>query len=181
MPQGAGASGRPRVFAWSDSPELVGLLNAAAVRLAAAHQDRALYDIYCGDVPPSVTAQGTVPRAGQISRYAGMIAKYADAAGLDWRLVAAIIFEESSFEEKAVSAKGALGLMQLMPGIRSEVGVASISGPDANVRAGVLYLQRLAEQFPAARARIGSHWFSRPTCSDLPTCSTPRSWLVIAA
>jgi hypothetical protein len=144
-------SDRPTLFAWSDSPELVGLLGSAAVRMAAAEQDASIYAIYCGDAPPS-SAATELPRAGQISRYAGLIAKYADPAGLDWRLVAALIFEESSFEERAVSASGARGLMQLMPWVSAEVGVPNISRPEANIQAGILYLRRLAEQFPDARA-----------------------------
>lgn len=92
-----------------------------------------------------------IPLARQISRYAAVIAKYADAAGLDWRLVAALIFEESSFEEHAVSNVGARGLMQLMPGASAAVGITNISKPESNIRAGVLYLQHLGEQFPEAR------------------------------
>jgi membrane-bound lytic murein transglycosylase MltF len=143
---------RLRLYAWSDSPALVGLLNAAAVRLSAAQQDSDIYAMYCEQGPPQGWARALLPRARQISRYAGVIAKYADAAGLDWRLVAAVIFEESNFEENAVSSAGALGLMQLMPAASVEVGIPNVSGPESNIRAGVRYLQRLAEQFPEARA-----------------------------
>ena len=144
------ASDRPRLFASSDSPELVGLLGAAAVRLAAAEQDASIYAIYCSGAPPSSAAE--LPQSGQINRYAGLIAKYADPLELDWRLVAAIIFEESRFEERAVSAAGARGLMQIMPSASAEVGVANVSQPESNIQAGILYLRRLAEQFPNARA-----------------------------
>lgn len=144
-------SDRPRLFASSDSPELIGLLGAAATRLAAAGKDASIYAIYCGDGRPSAAGKA-LPNSGKINRYAGVIAKYADPAELDWRLVAALIFEESGFEERAVSAAGARGLMQLMPWISTEVGVANISRPEANIQAGILYLRRLAEQFPDARA-----------------------------
>jgi membrane-bound lytic murein transglycosylase MltF len=147
----APASDRPRLFASSDSPELIGLLGAAAVRLAAANQDASIYAMYCGGNRPSV-AEKAVPNGGKITRYAGVIAKYADPAELDWRLVAALIYEESRFEEHAVSASGARGLMQLMPWISTEVGIGNVSQPEANIQAGILYLRRLAEQFPDARA-----------------------------
>ena len=146
-------SSRPRLFAWADSPELVGLMNAAAVRLAAAEQDNGLYAIYCYGAAPSGIAHRVLADSAPIDRYAGVIAKYADAAGLDWRLVAALIYEESSFKEHAVSPAGARGLMQLMPETSAELGVTNISAPEANIRAGVQYLRRLAEQFPSARAK----------------------------
>ncbi len=117
-------SKRVGLFLRSDSPQLAGLLAGAARRIADAERSEALYWIYCRDEPAEEPPPPRLPLAGQISRYAGVIAKYAGEAGLDWRLVAALIFEESSFEEKAVSAAGARGLMQLMPWIPAEVGVA---------------------------------------------------------
>jgi len=92
------------------------------------------------------------PFSRRIPRYARLIAKHSESAGLDWRLVAALISEESSFEEGAVSPAGARGLMQLMPRAAAEVGVANISKPESNIRAGVLYLSRLSDRYPEARA-----------------------------
>src|SRR4029077_17482927 len=114
----------------SDSPQLAGLLEGAAQRIADAERSEALYRVYCTYEPAQEPPRRRLPLAGQISRYAGVISKYAGEAGLDWRLVAALIFEESSFEEKAVSAAGARGLMQLMPWIPAEVGVANVSAPE---------------------------------------------------
>src|SRR6266542_1864876 len=143
-------SKRVGLFLRSDSPQLAGLLAGAARRIADAERSEALYWIYCRDEPAEEPPPPRLPLAGQISRYAGVIAKYAGEVGLDWRLVAALIFEESSFEEKAVSAAGARGLMQLMPWIPAEVGVANVSAPEANIQAGILYLRRLSDQFPGA-------------------------------
>jgi peptidoglycan lytic transglycosylase F len=144
---------RPGLFLRSDSPELAALLAGAARRIADAERSEALYRIYCRYEPAEEPPAPELPLAGQISRYAGVIAKYAGEAGLDWRLVAALIFEESSFEEKAVSAAGARGLMQLMPWIPAEVGVTNVSAPEANIQAGILYLRRLSDQFPDAHAK----------------------------
>ncbi len=151
-----GPAGSPRrlsLFLRTDSAELAALLAGAARRIADAEESEALYQVYCRYASPEEAPEPALPLAGRISRYAGVIAKYAGAAGLDWRLVAALIFEESSFEEKAVSAAGAKGLMQLMPWIPAEVGVNNVSAPEANIRAGVLYLRRLSEQFPDAHAK----------------------------
>ena len=48
-----------------------------------------------------------------LSPYDGLIGKYAAAAGIDWRLIAAIIYEESRFAPNSVSDAGAYGLMQV--------------------------------------------------------------------
>ncbi|HSD11710.1 MAG TPA: transglycosylase SLT domain-containing protein [Candidatus Binatia bacterium] len=148
---GGAGSKRLRVFLRGDSPELGALLTGVARRIADAERNEALYQIYCRYEPTAEESEPVLPLAGQISRYAGVLAKYAGAAGLDWRLVAALIFEESSFEETAVSTAGATGLMQLMPWIPAEVGVTNASAPEGNIRAGVLYLSRLSAQFPEAR------------------------------
>jgi membrane-bound lytic murein transglycosylase MltF len=152
-PDAAGAGSKHlRVFLRPDSPELAALLTGVARRIADAERSEALYQMYCR-YEPAETPGPALPLARRISRYAGVLAKYAGAAGLDWRLVAALIFEESSFQETAVSTAGATGLMQLMPWIPDEVGVANVSAPEANIRAGVLYLRRLSDQFPEARPR----------------------------
>jgi membrane-bound lytic murein transglycosylase MltF len=134
-------------FVRSDSTELAQLVSGASREIADGGLDERLFALYCrADEAPDAI----LPRAERISRYSRMIAKYSAAAGLDWRLVAALIYEESSFEEKAVSAAGARGLMQLMPAASAAVGVANITRPEANIQAGVLYLRRLSDQFHEA-------------------------------
>jgi len=138
-----------RMFTRFDSPELARAMSGLAQNLIALRDD--LSATYCAKERGLAEEDRLFPVA-RLSQYAPVIAKYADAAGLDWRLVAAIIFEESSFEPKAVSAKGAKGLMQLMPATSAEVGFKNVSKPESNIQAGVLYLRRLADQFPDARA-----------------------------
>jgi len=134
-------------FLRSDSPELAQLLSGAThvSELAGPVE----FELVCQE--RAAPTDDAIEHSDRITRYAPVIAKYAGAAGLDWRLVAAVITEESSFHEKAVSASGAQGLMQLMPWIGAEVGVTNIRGPEANIQAGVLYLRRLADQFPEGR------------------------------
>jgi membrane-bound lytic murein transglycosylase MltF len=138
------------VFLRVDSPELAEAVSGFAGRLASLDDDSTAR--FCSRTRRPAGEDQTLPLAGQISRYAHVIAKYAGAAGLDWRLVAAIIFEESSFEPKAVSARGAMGLMQLMPATSAEIGFKNISEPEVNIQAGVLYLRKLSDQFPNVRA-----------------------------
>jgi soluble lytic murein transglycosylase-like protein len=62
---------------------------------------------------------------------------------IDRALIESVIHAESSFNPKAVSRKGAKGLMQLMPGTAAELGVTDIFDPRANVEGGTRYLQQL--------------------------------------
>jgi soluble lytic murein transglycosylase-like protein len=66
---------------------------------------------------------------------------------LDPDLVNSVIRAESGFNSRAVSPKGAQGLMQLMPRTASRLGVANAFDPQANVEGGTQYLRALLEQY----------------------------------
>jgi soluble lytic murein transglycosylase-like protein len=66
---------------------------------------------------------------------------------LDPDLVNSVISAESGFHARAVSPKGAQGLMQLMPGTASQLGVGNAFDPKANVDGGTRYLRMLLEQY----------------------------------
>lgn len=66
---------------------------------------------------------------------------------LDPDLVNSVIKAESDFKIHAVSPKGAQGLMQLMPGTASQLGVPNAFDPQANVEGGTKYLRELLERY----------------------------------
>ena len=70
-------------------------------------------------------------------------------AGFKWipNLVRAIIRVESGFDPKAVSSKGAMGLMQLIPATAQRFGVANPFDPKQNLEGGVNYLKYLLDLF----------------------------------
>jgi soluble lytic murein transglycosylase-like protein len=66
---------------------------------------------------------------------------------IDPDFINSVIRAESGFNNRAVSKKGAQGLMQLMPQTASQLGVANSFDPNANVEAGTKYLRELLEKY----------------------------------
>ena len=83
----------------------------------------------------------------QLVPYGGLIVSAAERHGVDPLLVAAIVQAESSFDTEAVSPRGALGLMQMMPTTAEQLGVADAYDPSQNLDAGVSYLAYLLRRF----------------------------------
>jgi soluble lytic murein transglycosylase-like protein len=78
----------------------------------------------------------------------GELDAIARAHGLDPHLVSAVIWAESRCDPRAVSPKGAAGLMQLMPATARAYGVADVFDPLQNMRGGARYLRDLVAMFP---------------------------------
>jgi hypothetical protein len=76
-----------------------------------------------------------------------VIKKYAQEYGVDEDLVWAVIRQESGFNPRAVSPKGAMGLMQLMPGTATLMGVSDPFDVEQNIAGGVKYLEQCLSQF----------------------------------
>jgi soluble lytic murein transglycosylase-like protein len=81
------------------------------------------------------------------AQYDGVIRGAAKAATIQAALVRAVIVVESGFNPRAVSKKGAIGLMQLAPATAKRYGVKNIYDPEQNVRAGAHYLSDLLARF----------------------------------
>jgi soluble lytic murein transglycosylase-like protein len=81
------------------------------------------------------------------AQYDAVITGAAKAATIQAALVRAVIVVESGFNPRAVSKKGAIGLMQLQPATAKRYGVKNIYDPEQNVRAGAHYLSDLLNRF----------------------------------
>ena len=79
--------------------------------------------------------------------YDASINEHSRRHGVAADLVRAVIQVESAFNPIAVSNKGAMGLMQLMPATAQELGVSNPFDPDQNIRGGVAYLKQLLTRY----------------------------------
>ena len=97
----------------------------------------------------SSAVKATTPLAisTKSSRYDAAINEHARRQGVAEDLVRAVIQVESAFNPNAVSNKGAMGLMQLMPATARELGVRNPFDPEQNIRGGVKYLKQLLERY----------------------------------
>lgn len=80
-------------------------------------------------------------------KYDEYIKQAAAHNGIDPNLIVAVMRHESGFNSRAVSYKGATGLMQLMPGTARRFGVTNIYDPQQNIEGGARYLRFLLDQF----------------------------------
>ena len=94
---------------------------------------------------PASSQAGADPARG---RYAREIREISERHGVSRELVEAVIQVESAFNPRAVSPKGAQGLMQLMPGTAHALGVQNVFDPRENIEGGVRHLRHLIGRFP---------------------------------
>ena len=93
----------------------------------------------------SVKTSSGYPTASD--RYAPLVKKAAREHSLDQALLQAMIAAESGFDPYAVSPKGAVGLMQLMPETARRYGVHNLYDPAENIQGGAKYLRDLMRKF----------------------------------
>ncbi len=109
--------------------------------------------VVAGSIAPATAAPATpAPSnvAGQPAdraRLDQLVREASDRHQLDPDFVNSVIKAESDFRVRAVSRKGAQGLMQLMPGTASLLGVSDPFDPQANVEGGTAYLSQLLDQY----------------------------------
>jgi soluble lytic murein transglycosylase-like protein len=101
------------------------------------------------EVHGATSIKATIPLATshKSAPYDATINEHARRQGVAEDLVRAVIQVESAFNPNAVSTKGAMGLMQLMPATARELGVGNPFDPEQNIRGGVTYLKQLLNRY----------------------------------
>jgi soluble lytic murein transglycosylase-like protein len=94
-----------------------------------------------------VASPTNLVKKGGTDRFDAHIRKAAGMYRLDPLLIKAVVKVESNFDPKAVSPRGAMGLMQLMPETVRDLEVADPYDPEANILAGARYLRKNFDRF----------------------------------
>ena len=105
-----------------------------------------LHKKYSGTHNPHMKAEKGIITS-RVSPYDHLIKKYAKSLGWDWRMVAAVVYQESKFSISSVSSRGAQGLMQVMPQTGAIYGADNLMDPEQNILAGTSHLKRLQRMF----------------------------------
>jgi len=140
---------KPRVVALIGLGWMMGLHVAAGEEVYVRVDDEGI--VHFTNAPTHRAFRPVSPPAGPFlsfsDRYASLIQAAADEHNVDPALIHAMIRAESNFNPSAVSRKGAMGLMQLMPQTAWELSVQDAFDPKANITGGVRYLRRLLDRF----------------------------------
>src|SRR5450432_185518 len=138
---------QPRLMYWSNTEHRYKPVpHATPMAIKAAKSAAAEVDGFVSSGPAgpsnSLTGSSATPREVDDA-----IEQAARRHNVDANLVRALIRVESNFNSKAVSRKGAMGLMQLMPSTARQLKVTNPFDPDQNVDAGVRHLKQLLQDF----------------------------------
>jgi len=87
----------------------------------------------------------------RLPAYQSIIKQEADKHGFDWRLIAAMIYQESHFNPKAKSYTGVVGLMQLTQTTAADMGVKNRLDPIQSIKGGIKYLKKIYDRYEEAK------------------------------
>ena len=142
----------PQYLAWGvrkESEKLLNEINEWLVQFKKTKDYRLIYNKYFHNRRSKsfVESDYYAISSGKVSAYDDLIRKYSVNIDWDWRLLAAMIYQESRFRPDVESWAGAFGIMQFMPATADRYGISRDSNIEEHIRAGVKYLKWLDERF----------------------------------
>lgn len=123
----------------------------------------ALNDKYFGHVETfnySDTKMFKAATLSKLPKYQAWFEQYAQSAGIDWRLLAALSYQESLWNPRAKSHTGVRGIMMLTLPTARQMGVKSRLDAEQNIRGGAKYLARLVKRIPERIQMPDRMWFA---------------------
>ncbi len=138
------------------------LANEYIAQLEASELSR-LRDRYFGHIE-QVDSYGALTLANHVEsrlpRYRAQFEKVAEQVGLDWRLLAAIGYQESHWDPSATSPTGVRGIMQLTNATASLMKIDNRDDPAQSIRGGAHYFRMLLDQLPAEVQEPDRTWLA---------------------
>ncbi len=149
-----------QIYTWRDASGTLVLSDKAP---AGAADDVRTFKVPRSNEPVLVTKPTS--RAYR-DDYDDLIVEHAKAQNLRADLVRAVVQVESGYNPRAVSPKGAMGLMQLMPTTARQLGVRAPFDPEENIRGGTTYLRQLLERFDGSEELALAAYNAGPLAVD---------------
>ena len=130
----------------SKDQDKVRQMNSWISHIKSSNEFDRLQSLYSGSLNPHKRAEkGLITKV--VSPYDDIIRRHARELEWDWRMVAAVVYQESKFSISSRSSRGAQGLMQVMPQTGQHYGVDNLLDPEQNILAGTSHLKRLQKMF----------------------------------
>jgi len=122
-----------------------------------------IYDRYFRDERRILRHQAErASQGGELSPYDAIVRRYAEQYGFDWRLIVALMYQESRFDPDAQSFAGARGLMQVLPRTAEQLGFEDdlAHDPETGIHAGIRYLAWVRDRFDDELPVRDRMWFT---------------------
>jgi membrane-bound lytic murein transglycosylase F len=154
------------VYAWAFRPEQDDQRAKADAFIEQYRQDgrmAKLEDRYFGHIKrinPIGASQFIEDMRTRLPRYRRLFQEAQATTGIDWRLLAALAYQESKWDPLATSYTGVRGMMMLTEETADRMGVGNRLSPAESIRAGALYLAELMERLPSEVHAPDRQWLA---------------------
>ena len=146
-----------------DAPELLAAVNSFFRALEASGDLPVLVVQSSGDTRPFQYEESREFQAHvseRLPRYRAWFEQAAAQAGIDWRLLAAIGYQESKWDPRAASSEGAQGIMMLTANTALAMGIRDRNNPQQSILAGARYLAQVRQMIPERIAEPDRTWLT---------------------
>jgi membrane-bound lytic murein transglycosylase F len=155
-----------RPVAWmvrKHAPRLLASVNEFFKQIAASGRLPRIVQEASGDTrrfeyEESREFQGNV--TDRLPTFRPIFEEVASESGIDWRLLAAIGYQESKWDPRAVSGDGAVGIMMLTADTAHAMGIKDRTNPEQNISAGARYLAEVRAKIPERIAEPDRTWLT---------------------
>ena len=151
------------IFAPGADPTLIVKANLFLERMRSSGEMDRLRDRYFGHVDrltPADSVRFIERMHSVLPQYRGMFHMAQAITGIDWRVLAALAYQESQWEPLATSSTGVRGIMMLTEDTADVLGVSNRLEPAQSIRAGAQYLSDLREALPASVGEPDRLWLA---------------------